>query len=65
MSWTASKAFCKSINSAQTDCLLSSDSSISSISLIIAWVVENFFGNQTVSGVKYYAHLEIALLFCV
>ena len=66
MLWlTASKAFCKSIYRAQTDCLLSSDSSISSVSLTIAWGVENFFENQIVSGMKYYVNLEISLLFCV
>ena len=59
------KGFCKSINTAQTYCLLSSDSSRSSISLITAWAVETFFENQTVTGVKYYVHLEISLLFCV
>ena len=50
---------------AQTDCLLSRDSLISSVSLTIAWGVENFFENQTVSGIKYYVNLEISLLFCV
>lgn len=65
MWWTGSKVFCKSINTAQTYCLLSSDSSRSSISLITAWAVETFFENQTVAGVKYYVHLEISWLFCV
>ena len=37
MLWlTVSKAFYKSVNTAQADCLLSKDSSISSVSLIIA-----------------------------
>ena len=41
MLWlTVSKAFCKSINTTQTDFLLSSDFSISSISSIITWEVE-------------------------
>ena len=44
MLWlTVSKAFCKSINTAQTDCLLSSDFSISSINLIITSRVEKLF----------------------
>ena len=65
MLWlTVSKAFFKSINRVQTNCLLSSGSSLSSISLIIGWAVENFFKNQAVSGIKYYVYLEIALLFC-
>ena len=64
MLWlTVSKAFFESINRVQTNCLLSSGSSISSISLIIAWAVEKFFKNQTVSGIKYYVYLEIALFF--
>ena len=64
MLWlTVSKAFFESINRVQTNCLLSSGSSISSISLIIAWAVEKFFKNQTVSGIKYYVYLEITLFF--
>ena len=58
---TVSKSFYKSINTAQTDCLLSSDFLISSISLIVSF--EIFFENQTVSGIKQYVHLEIAFFF--